>query len=396
MTTNLRRMGAIIAFIQFTNALEYMIFNPLFIYMAPTFQAPVSWAGYVSGIYTLASVLSGVCAWRWVERCNPRRFLLINMALLGALTLMILTTDRFILLLVLRFFAGILGGTTMGVASSLLINAAPREQRSRLLAMVITAFSLVSIIGMPTMLFLCERMGWQIAPVLIGLLCLLSLLMIQFGLPGTSGGERSGAKMRITPAIFLFASGNALTQFSPMLLLPILVPLLMDSMRASSAALPWLFFLGGLAGFAATILSGRLCQRYGGFRVSLAATSAFIISLLMALWLTGMSWLFITLFLGASYSRLVASSAVALRFPDDGWRAGFTTLQGGIMSLSTAAAFIICSLWLADGEMSHQTSTALIVLSGLSAMLLPCLLRYQERKFANNAAKPLASGVDGF
>lgn len=57
MTINLRRMGAIIAFIQFTNALEYMIFNPLFVYMAPTFQVPVSWAGYVSGIYTLASVI---------------------------------------------------------------------------------------------------------------------------------------------------------------------------------------------------------------------------------------------------------------------------------------------------------------------------------------------------
>ena len=130
MTINLRRMGAIIAFIQFTNALEYMIFNPLFVYMAPTFQVPVSWAGYVSGIYTLASVISGIGAWRWVGRLNPRTFLLVNMALLGALTLMVLATQHFILLLVLRFFAGIFGGMTMGVASSLLINAADQDRKS--------------------------------------------------------------------------------------------------------------------------------------------------------------------------------------------------------------------------------------------------------------------------
>lgn len=127
MTINLRRMGAIIAFIQFTNALEYMIFNPLFVYMAPTFQVPVSWAGYVSGIYTLASVISGIGAWRLVGKLNPRKFLLVNMALLGALTLMVLATQHFILLLILRFLAGLLGGMTMGVASSLLINAADQK-----------------------------------------------------------------------------------------------------------------------------------------------------------------------------------------------------------------------------------------------------------------------------
>ncbi len=71
----------------------------------------------------------------------------------------------------------------MGVASSLLINAADREHRARLLATVISAFSLVSIIGMPGMLFLCERFGWQTAPALIGVLCLLALIMIYVGLP---------------------------------------------------------------------------------------------------------------------------------------------------------------------------------------------------------------------
>ena len=89
------RITLIVAFVQFINALEYMIFNPLFTWMAPTFQVPVSQAGYVTGVYTLASVIAGVSVWRWVGNVKPRRFLLCNMALLGGLTMMTLTTTRF-------------------------------------------------------------------------------------------------------------------------------------------------------------------------------------------------------------------------------------------------------------------------------------------------------------
>lgn len=68
------RATLVIAFVQFINALEYMIFNPLFTWMAPTFQVPVSQAGYVTGFYTLASVISGIGVWRWVGQLKPRRF----------------------------------------------------------------------------------------------------------------------------------------------------------------------------------------------------------------------------------------------------------------------------------------------------------------------------------
>lgn len=158
------RITLIMAFVQFINALEYMIFNPLFAWMAATFQVPVSQAGYVTGIYTLASVIAGVSVWRWVGNVKPQRFLLCNMALLGGLTIMTLTTTSFSGLLFWRFLAGLVGGTTMGVGSSLLVNIMPAHLRPRALASTIAAFSLVSIVGMPTMLFLSEKIGWQIAP----------------------------------------------------------------------------------------------------------------------------------------------------------------------------------------------------------------------------------------
>lgn len=46
------RIAVAMAFIQFTNALEYMMFNPVFAFMAADFAVPVSFSGYVSGMYT--------------------------------------------------------------------------------------------------------------------------------------------------------------------------------------------------------------------------------------------------------------------------------------------------------------------------------------------------------
>lgn len=70
-----------------------MIFNPLFVYMAPT-----SGAGellrIVSAVFIRLrrSFLESARGARW-GKLNPRKFLLVNMALLGALTLMVLATS---------------------------------------------------------------------------------------------------------------------------------------------------------------------------------------------------------------------------------------------------------------------------------------------------------------
>ncbi|SQC91904.1 Arabinose efflux permease [Cedecea neteri] len=111
---SLMRIAIVMAFIQFTNALEYMALTPVFAFMADGFSVPVSFSGYVSGMYTLGAVLSGIAAFYMIDRFNKKRFLVTNMVLLGAFTFLITLTRHFDTLLALRFCAGLVGGTTMG------------------------------------------------------------------------------------------------------------------------------------------------------------------------------------------------------------------------------------------------------------------------------------------
>ncbi|MFI8126512.1 MFS transporter [Acinetobacter sp. ABJ-A23_2] len=378
----LMRMATVIAFVQLTNALEYMVFNPIFVFMATDFAVPVSFSGYVSGMYTLAAVLSGVIAFYWIDHFNKKRFLIINMALLGLLTFLTTCTSSFSFLLALRFCAGLVGGTTMGVGISILINNAPSNLRGKMLATVIASFSIVSIVGMPTILFLCTHYGWHVALWLISALCVLALPLIVSIIPKD---QVSLDVLRAPPLdadTILFASGNALVQFSPMLVIPILAPLMIQQLGASQDLLPWLFFCGGVMGYLSTKITGALTSRFSALVLATGSTIVFILSLLIPMIGYQHAALFISLFLGASYSRLVSSSVVTMQFPNDRQRAGFSSLQTSIMYLMTTVAFFLSAFLLPDHDMAPQSVNKLLAISAISAAGFPILVIILQKKLA--------------
>ncbi|MBV8043566.1 MFS transporter [Pluralibacter sp.] len=387
----LMRIAIVMAFIQFTNALEYMVFNPVFAFMAADFAVPVSFSGYVSGMYTSGAVLAGIIAFYWIGRFNKKRFLIANMALLGLLTLLTTFTSSFSLLLTLRFCAGLVGGTTMGVGISILINHAPTNLRGKMLATVIASFSMVSIVGVPTILFLCTHYGWHFALWLISTLCLLALPLIVSIIPQDPVSFDTLHALPLDVDTLLFASSNALVQFSPMLVIPVLVPLMTQQLGASQDLLPWLFFGGGVTGYLSTKMTGALTSRFSALILATGSTIVFILSLLIPILGYQHAALFITLFLGASYSRLVSSSAVTIQFPDDRQRAGFSSLQTSIMYLITTIAFFLSAFLLPDRGMAPQNVNTLLAVCAISASGFPIIVIILQKKLAKRFHLPAAS-----
>ncbi|HBK4605025.1 MFS transporter [Serratia marcescens] len=384
-TRKLTAIALVIAFIQFTNALEYMVFNPIFLYMAADFSVPVSYAGYVSAAYTLAAVISGIGAFYWIGGVKKRRFLLFNVALLGVTTLLIAATRQFYWLLALRLLAGLLGGTTMGVGIGLLLNAAPAALHGRMLATVIASFSLVSIIGMPGMLYLCEVANWRVALAAIGGLCLLAAVLVALFVPRDAPQPQAAAPVTLDRRLLLFASAAGLTQFSPMLLIPVLAPLLTQRLQVADAHLAWLFLIGGVAGYLATVLAGRWLQRFGAVTLTVSAT----LLLLGSLWLAACGGdrgeLFMIAFLAAAYARLVAISSLSMRWPDNRQRAAFGTLQTALIHLSATVAFLLSSALLSGG-LTPLDLQRLLWLCALSAVVAAPLSVWLQARLRQRAA----------
>ena len=276
----------------------------------------------------------------------------------------------------------------MGVGMSILINDSPVNMRGKMLATVIASFSIVSIVGMPSILFLCTHYGWHISLWSISFLCLLSLPLIALFIPRDAAQSPAKNKLTIDAQTLLFASCNALVQFSPMLIIPILTPLMIHHLGAQQDQLPLLFLSGGIAGYLSTKITGVLTSRFSALMLATISTLLFVVSLLIPAMGYHSAVLFITLFLGASYSRLVSSSSVTIQYPADEQRASFSSLQAAIMSLITTLAFFLSSLLLPDHSITAQNLDRLLALCALAATGFPLMVMALQKKLAKRIPQP--------
>lgn len=98
-------------------------------------------------------------------------------------------------------------------------------------------------------------------------------------------------------------------------------------------------------------------------------------------------FLFITLFLGASYSRLVSASSSVVQYPEEEQRANFYSLQTAIMYLITTLAFFLSSLLLPGQEITMHNLNRLLIVSALTASGFPVMVIMLQKKLAKRDAK---------
>lgn len=375
----------VMALVQFTNALEYMMINPIFPYVAASLKQPISQAGYVAAAYTLASVLSGLLAFYVIDQLDKKKVLLTNMALLGLITALTPYAPSLTILIMARFIAGLFGGITLGVGMALLLNQIPATMRGKAIAIVLSAFSVVSIIGLPLVLAVAHGYGWALSFWLVAglcLLCMLSILTVIHPEPSTQRPVAQHQAIRLNTTMLFGASASGLANFSPFVLIPLLPPLFTDVLHQPMAQLPWLFLAGGLSGFVGTRLAGWACGHRPATTVATWATGLLLCSLLL-LWLplpkTLAAYGFMLLLMFGTYARLVAASVLAAAVPTPAHRGGFNVLQTALGHLSATIAFGLPAWWLAGQSLSVDKLTPILLFVGVSALWLLPYLRHLAR-----------------
>ncbi len=135
-------------------------------------------------------------------------------------------------------------------------------------------------------------------------------------------------------------------------------------------------------------MAGILTSRVSALILATGSTLVFILSLLIPMLGYQYAALFMTLFLGASYSRLVSSSAVSIQFPDDSQRAGFSSLQTSIMYLIATVAFFLSAFLLPDHGMAPQNVNMLLAVCAISASGFPIMVIILQKKLAKRTLQP--------
>lgn len=401
MTRQQRAIVLLIGAVQFVNILDFVMVMPLGPDLAAALDIPESHLGYVGGAYTAAACISGLIGSLFLDRFDRRKALAVAMLGLvlgtasGALAVDLPT------LLLARVIAGAFGGPATSLSFSVISDAIPSSLRGRAMGTVMGAFSLASVLGVPTGLLLSEMFSWR-APFLgvaaVGLVVAAGAI---FALPPMTThleGPKHTVDVRALvsdPLVQVSYLMTAVVMMAGFVIIPNIAAYVQLNLGFPRPSLKWAYGFGGVASLLATQLGGRAVDRFGSFRVGTLGASMVIVVVFTFFYLphTAMAgWLVLLAFVGFMISnglRNVSYNTLTTKVPEPQVRARFQSLQSAMQHGASALAAMLSAQLLStsdlkvvgSGEPSHRLvgmNVVAMVSIGLSSVI-PFLLYFVER-----------------
>src|SRR5438874_11923774 len=161
LTARERTVVLLVAAVQFVNILDFVMVMP----MGPDFAAalgiPSSRLGLIGGSYTAAAAVSGLAGSFFLDRFDRRPALFLAMLGLVAGTALGGFATGMPSLMAARLLAGFFGGPATSLSFSIIADVVPPQRRGTAMGIVMGAFSVASVLGVPVGLELARHLGWQ-------------------------------------------------------------------------------------------------------------------------------------------------------------------------------------------------------------------------------------------
>ena len=156
---------AMLAFLQFTIVLDFMMLSPLGALVMPALNITPSQFGLVVSTYAFSAGLSGLLTAGFADRFDRKKLLIVFYAGFVAGTLLCAIAATYPMLLVARMVTGLFAGVVGAVSFAIVTDLFPMQMRGRVMGIIQTAFAASTVMGIPLALFLSNHWGWN-APVL--------------------------------------------------------------------------------------------------------------------------------------------------------------------------------------------------------------------------------------
>ena len=153
----------ILASINFTNIMDFMIMMPLQEFLEESFHITPKQFGLVVSAYAFSAFVSSMTASFLVDRFDRKHTLLIAFAGLIIGTFGCGIANSYYTLMASRIVAGIFGGLIGAQALSIVGDTFPYEKRGRAMGFLMSGFILATIAGVPTGLYIStKKFNWDI------------------------------------------------------------------------------------------------------------------------------------------------------------------------------------------------------------------------------------------
>lgn len=357
MQKNERILLLILAAVNFSNILDFMIMMPLGPQLMRLFEINPKQFGLLVSSYTISAGISGFFTAFIVDKFDRKKFLqfLYVGFLLGTLACGL--AGNYHLLMIARIFTGIFGGVIGAVILSIVGDSIPFERRGQAMGMIMAGFSVASVFGVPFGLFIANEFGWQAPFLFLAVLALpLSYLIWRF-VPNVNAHLTSANRTDIKQVLINITSDAnqrksvtlmMVLMFGHFSIIPFLSPFMVANVGFTESDLAYIYLIGGAFNMFTGPMIGKLADRVGKRKVFtwfvlLCSLPVFAITNMphVALWIALIAT---TLFFIVSGGRFIPAQAMVSETVQPQMRGSFMSILSSMQQLSAGVASYIAGM----------------------------------------------------
>ncbi|HZW20660.1 MFS transporter [Noviherbaspirillum sp.] len=384
---NERLFLLVLAGIQFTHILDFMIMMPLGPQLIRVMQIDTHEFGLLLSSYTFTAAASGLLAATYVDRFDRRKLMLTLYVLFIVATLLCGIAPGFLSLLAARAMAGAFGGVLGAMVQTMIADVIPFERRGQAMGTVMAAFSVSTVAGVPLGLFLAEHLtllGWR-APFFF--IVLVSCIILAFGyrhLPPLTAHMEKKQSGNVFQQIYavarapahlkaFFFVGLLMMNFS---VIPYIALYYTANLGMTDSFITVIYLVGGAATLLSSRMIGRLADRQGKLRTFRWVAIASFLPILATTHLVPVPWWIVllnsTLFFVLVSGRMIPGMAMVTAVAPLQVRGTFMSLGSSVQMLGSGLASLVAGLIItrnAAGQIEHYNLVGYFALAcGLAAL----------------------------
>jgi predicted MFS family arabinose efflux permease len=353
----------VMAFLQFSIILDFMVMSPLGAMLIPALQITPSQFGLVVSAYAFSAGISAILAAGFADRFDRKRLLLFFYAgfIVGTFLCAIAPTFHFLLFgrIVTGIFGGVIGSIVLAITTGLF----SLQMRGRVMGVVQTAFAASQILGLPIGLYFANIWGWHAPFMMIVVVSIIVCGIIMVYLRPVDAHLKLPTEKN--PFLHLwstltnfryvlaFAATGILT-LGGYMLMPFGSVFTVHNLGIDLEQLPILYLVTGVSAIAVGPLVGRASDTYGKFNVFLfgAVLTMVMVAIYTNLGTTPLPWVLavnVLLFVGI-FARMIPTQALISAIPDPGSRGAFMAVNSSLQQISGGVASVLAGLIVAQGS----------------------------------------------
>jgi predicted MFS family arabinose efflux permease len=359
-----------LAAIQFTHIVDFMIMMPLGPQLMRIFTISPREFGLLVSSYTITAGIFGFMGAFFIDRFDRKTALFFLYTGFTVGTLMCALAPGYLVLLLMRSITGAFGGMLSGLVLSIVGDVIPLERRAGAMGLVMSAFSVASVVGVPLGLYLAVLFNWHAPFFLLAVLGLGVLGLVYYFIPPLKDHLRKkearphpihiitdvlqdANQLRALLLIMLMMLGN-------FAVIPFISPYLVANVGFTDAQLTYVYLIGGGLTIFTSPAIGRIADRMGHKKVFSIFMLLSIIPLVLvtnlppvAMWV---ALIITSMFFVFGGGRMIPAMTLITSTVAPQRRGSFMSLNSSVQQLSSGLASFVAGLIIGttpEGQMLH-------------------------------------------